>query len=99
MMTPDTKHMHRALELAEQGIGLVSPGALVGAVIVNNETVVGEGFYRYDEIEHAEIRALSKAGERAKGSTVYTTLEPCSHQGRTGPCARALIEAGVKRVV
>ena len=95
----DESYIRRTLELAEKGAGLTSPGAMVGAVIVKDDKVVGEGFYTYDGIRHAEILALERAGASARGSTVYTNLEPCSHQGRTPPCARALIEAGVGRVV
>src|SRR5579862_3995336 len=95
----DVTYMRRALDLAEKGAGLTSPGAMVGAVIVNNGSIVGEGFYTYDGVRHAEIIALEQAGAAAGGSTVYTSLEPCSHQGRTGPCANALIQAGVSRVV
>jgi diaminohydroxyphosphoribosylaminopyrimidine deaminase / 5-amino-6-(5-phosphoribosylamino)uracil reductase len=95
----DEIYIRRTLELAEKGAGLASPGAMVGAVIVKEGKVVGEGFYTYDGIRHAEIIALEQAGPAARGSTVYTNLEPCSHQGRTPPCARALIEAGVGRVV
>jgi diaminohydroxyphosphoribosylaminopyrimidine deaminase/5-amino-6-(5-phosphoribosylamino)uracil reductase len=95
----DLTYMHRALELAEQGAGLTSPGAMVGAVIVKSGSIVGEGFYTYDGVKHAEVIALEQAGLDAQGSTVYTSLEPCSHQGRTGPCANALIEARVARVV
>ena len=92
--------MQRALELAAQGIGQVSPGPLVGTVIVDDHgQIVGEGFYTYDGVRHAEIIALEQAGAAARGATVYTSLEPCSHQGRTGPCARALVDAGVARVV
>jgi len=87
------------MELAEKGAGLASPGAMVGAVIVKDGGVIGEGFYTYDGLRHAEVIALDQAGKGAKGATVYTSLEPCSHQGRTGPCAKALIEAGVRRVV
>jgi diaminohydroxyphosphoribosylaminopyrimidine deaminase/5-amino-6-(5-phosphoribosylamino)uracil reductase len=72
---------------------------MVGAVIVKDGGVIGEGFYTYDGLRHAEVIALDQAGKGAKGATVYTSLEPCSHQGRTGPCAKALIEAGVWRVV
>ncbi|HLQ79421.1 MAG TPA: bifunctional diaminohydroxyphosphoribosylaminopyrimidine deaminase/5-amino-6-(5-phosphoribosylamino)uracil reductase RibD [Terriglobia bacterium] len=89
----------RAIELAQQGVGLVSPGALVGAVIVNHGRTVGEGFYTWDGRDHAEVIALRQAGTAARGSTVYTSLEPCSHTGRTPPCAQALIDAGVARVV
>src|SRR5579883_1192398 len=72
---------------------------MVGAVIVKDGRVLGEGFYTYDGIQHAEVIALDQAGGAARGSTVYTNLEPCSHQGRTPPCAKALINAGVTRVV
>jgi diaminohydroxyphosphoribosylaminopyrimidine deaminase/5-amino-6-(5-phosphoribosylamino)uracil reductase len=95
----DESYIRRTFELAEQGAGLTSPGAMVGAVIVKDDKVVGEGFYTYDGIRHAEILALEQAGASARGSTIYTNLEPCSHQGRTPPCAKALIEAGVGRVV
>ena len=95
----DVTYMLRALELAEKGAGLTSPGAMVGAVVVKNDSIIGEGFYTYDGIRHAEIIALEQAGSGARGSTIYTSLEPCSHQGRTAPCANALIEARVARVV
>jgi diaminohydroxyphosphoribosylaminopyrimidine deaminase / 5-amino-6-(5-phosphoribosylamino)uracil reductase len=95
----DAAHMQRALELAEKGAALASPGAMVGAIIVKNGSVIGEGFYTHDGIRHAEIIALEQAGAEARGATVYASLEPCSHQGRTGPCAQALIDAGVERVV
>jgi len=95
----DLTYMQRALELAERGTGLTSPGAMVGAVVVKNGSIVGEGFYTYDGIRHAEVIALEQAGSAARGATIYTSLEPCSHQGRTGPCANALIEAGVARVI
>ncbi len=95
----DGNFISRSIELARQGVGLVSPGALVGAVVVKEGAVIGEGFYTYDGRDHAEVIALRKAGAAAKGSTVYTSLEPCSHTGRTPPCAQALIDAGVARVV
>src|SRR5437667_3280492 len=95
----DLVYMRRALDLADQGAGLTSPGAMVGAVIVKDGAVIGEGFYTWDGIRHAEIIALEQAGAAARGATVYTSLEPCSHQGRTPPCAKALIDAGVARVV
>lgn len=92
--------MQRALELAAQGIGLVSPGPLVGTVIVaDSGEIVGEGFYLYDRLKHAETLALEQAGERARGATAYVSLEPHAHQGRTPPCSEALIRAGIKRVV
>ena len=96
----DFRHLRRAFELAQQGFGLASPNPHVGAVIVNDEgTVVGEGFHAYAEIKHAEVLAIEQAGEKAKGATLYINLEPCSHQGRTGPCADAVLAAGIKRVV
>ncbi|MBI4472912.1 MAG: bifunctional diaminohydroxyphosphoribosylaminopyrimidine deaminase/5-amino-6-(5-phosphoribosylamino)uracil reductase RibD [Acidobacteria bacterium] len=91
--------IQRALELAEKGAGLASPGAMVGAVIEKDGKILGEGFYTYDGVRHAEILALEQAGAEARGATVYTSLEPCSHYGRTPPCAKALIDAGVARVV
>src|SRR5439155_3732016 len=95
----DETYIRRTLELAQNGRGLTSPGAMVGAVIVKDGRIVGEGFYTYDGIHHAEVIALGQAGDAARGATVYTNLEPCSHQGRTPPCAQALIEAGVAKVV
>ncbi|HET7185519.1 MAG TPA: bifunctional diaminohydroxyphosphoribosylaminopyrimidine deaminase/5-amino-6-(5-phosphoribosylamino)uracil reductase RibD [Terriglobales bacterium] len=101
MHTPDDERfIHRALGLARQGISLASPNPCVGAVIVDaGGTVVGEGAYTYDGLKHAEILALEQAGERARGATLCLNLEPCSHQGRTGPCADAVISAGIRRVV
>jgi len=96
---PDELWMERALSLAEKGVGLASPNPAIGCVLVKNNVVVGEGFHIYDNKDHAEIVALKQAGEQARGATVYITMEPCSHHGRTGPCADALIEAGVSRVV
>src|SRR5262249_26045772 len=95
----DSDYIRRTLELAQRGTGLVSPGAIVGAVVVKDGSVVGEGFYTYDGVDHAEVLALREAGAAARGATVYTSLEPCSHQGRTPPCAKTLIQAGVARVV
>jgi diaminohydroxyphosphoribosylaminopyrimidine deaminase/5-amino-6-(5-phosphoribosylamino)uracil reductase len=92
--------MRRALELAARGVGLVSPGPLVGCVIVNDrQQIVGEGFYVNDELKHAETIALEQAGAAASGGTAYISLEPHAHQGRTPPCTDALIKSGVKRVV
>ena len=91
--------MERALELARRGVGLAHPNPTVGAVIVKGGRVVGEGFHAYDARDHAEIVALKQAGERARGATMYVTLEPCCHEGRTGPCTKAVIAAGVSRVV
>ena len=95
----DEIYIRRTLDLAAQGLALTSPGAMVGAVIVKDDRIVGEGFYTYEGVRHAEVIALDQAGDTARGATVYTNLEPCSHQGRTPPCARALINAGVGRVV
>ena len=91
--------MDRALALARRGEGLTSPNPMVGAVLVRNNRVVGEGFHTYDGRKHAEILALESAGNQARGATLYVNLEPCCHQGRTGPCTNALIVAGVRRVV
>lgn len=92
--------MQRALELAARGIGLVSPGPLVGTVIVNaHGEIAGEGFYVFDQVKHAEAIALDQAGARAKAATAYVSLEPHAHYGRTAPCTDALIKAGIKRVV
>ncbi len=98
----DFTYIKLALELAAQGAGLVSPNPLVGCVVVKEGQVIGRGYHRYDELKHAEAWALEEAGQRTRGATVYVNLEPCAHQGegkRTPPCAKALIEAGVKRVV
>ena len=89
----------RHLALARRGEALASPNPMVGAVLVRNGRVVGEGFHTYDGLRHAEIIALETAGNAARGATLYINLEPCCNQGRTGPCTRALIAAGVKRVV
>jgi diaminohydroxyphosphoribosylaminopyrimidine deaminase/5-amino-6-(5-phosphoribosylamino)uracil reductase len=96
----DQKYMEEALELARNGVGLASPNPCVGAVVVDrNGEVVGRGSHTYDDLKHAEILALEEAGERARGATLYLNLEPCSHTGRTGPCADAVIQAGVKRII
>src|ERR1700679_605810 len=98
-MRSDEEYMRRALELARATVGLASPNPQVGCVLVRDCEIVGEGAHFYDERDHAEIVALRQAGELARGATAYVTLEPCSHHGRTGPCAEALIAAGVGRVV
>jgi len=95
----DERFMRRALELARATEGLASPNPQVGCVIIHNGEILGEGAHLYDARDHAEIVALRQAGDRACGATAYVTLEPCSHHGRTGPCADALIAAGVRRVV
>ncbi|WP_189467410.1 bifunctional diaminohydroxyphosphoribosylaminopyrimidine deaminase/5-amino-6-(5-phosphoribosylamino)uracil reductase RibD [Litchfieldella qijiaojingensis] len=91
--------MARALTLARRGLYTTDPNPRVGCVLVKNRRLVGEGFHARAGEPHAEIHALNDAGGAAKGATAYVTLEPCAHQGRTGPCAQALIDAGVKRVV
>jgi diaminohydroxyphosphoribosylaminopyrimidine deaminase / 5-amino-6-(5-phosphoribosylamino)uracil reductase len=96
----DARMMARALELAARGAGQVSPGPLVGCVIVDDAgEVVGEGFYLYERLKHAETLALEAAGARARGATAYVTLEPHAHTGRTPPCTDALVSAGAARVV
>ncbi|HKN61356.1 MAG TPA: bifunctional diaminohydroxyphosphoribosylaminopyrimidine deaminase/5-amino-6-(5-phosphoribosylamino)uracil reductase RibD [Candidatus Acidoferrales bacterium] len=95
----DEAWMARALELARRGVALAHPNPIVGAVLVKNGRAVGEGFHEYDKRDHAEIVALKQAGAKARGSTLYVTLEPCCRTGRTGPCSKAVIAAGVGRVV
>jgi diaminohydroxyphosphoribosylaminopyrimidine deaminase / 5-amino-6-(5-phosphoribosylamino)uracil reductase len=94
-----TRFMEHALELARKGAGLASPNPMVGCILVREGQIVGEGFHQYEKRDHAEIVALKSAGEKARGSTMYVTLEPCNHAGRTGPCTEAIIAAGVQRVV
>lgn len=92
--------MRRALELAARGLGATHPNPAVGCVLVDPEgTVVGEGYHPQAGMPHAEVYALRAAGQRAAGATAYVTLEPCNHYGRTPPCSRALVAAGVARVV
>lgn len=95
----DEKFMARALRLARSGVALASPNPMVGAVVVSGRRVVGEGLHTYAGVKHAEVLALERAGAKARGATLYVNLEPCCHVGRTGPCSRAVIAAGVKRVV
>ncbi|KOF57269.1 riboflavin biosynthesis protein RibD [Clostridium sp. DMHC 10] len=91
--------MKRALELAARGRGRVNPNPMVGAVIVKDGEIVGEGYHEYFGGNHAEINALNIAGKKAIGADIYVTLEPCSHFGKTPPCALALVKAGIKRVI
>jgi len=91
--------MEHALDLARKGVGLASPNPTVGCLIVKDGAILGEGFHQYDWKDHAEIVALKQAGDRARGATLYVTLEPCNHTGRTGPCTEAIITAGISRVV
>jgi len=95
----DEKFMKRALDLAIKAMGRTSPNPVVGCVIVKNEQIVGEGYHKKAGTPHAEVHALAAAGEQARDATAYITLEPCSHFGRTPPCAEALIRAGIKRAV
>jgi len=95
----DSAWLQVALELARKGRGQSSPNPMVGAVIVKDGEVVGRGYHVYTHLKHAEVLALEEAGDRARGATLYINLEPCSHQGRTPPCADALIAAGIARVV
>ncbi|TGE32454.1 bifunctional diaminohydroxyphosphoribosylaminopyrimidine deaminase/5-amino-6-(5-phosphoribosylamino)uracil reductase RibD [Desulfosporosinus sp. Sb-LF] len=95
----DERFMRRALELAVKSLGRTSPNPLVGCVIVKNNQIVGEGYHIKAGSAHAEVHALSAAGDQARGATAYVTLEPCSHFGRTPPCADALISAEINRVV
>jgi diaminohydroxyphosphoribosylaminopyrimidine deaminase/5-amino-6-(5-phosphoribosylamino)uracil reductase len=92
-------HFERALELAERGRDKTRDHPLVGAVVVRDGEIVGEGWYEYDAVRHAEAIALDEAGDAARGATLYVTLEPCSHHGRTPPCADAVVASGVTRVV
>ncbi len=95
----DLHFMQHALDLARKGVGLASPNPTVGCVIVKDGAILGEGFHQYEWRDHAEIVALKQAGDRAKGATLYVTLEPCNHTGRTGPCSEAIVKAGIARVV
>ena len=92
-------YMQRAIDLARRGEGLVSPNPLVGAVLVKEGRIIGEGYHRYDWLKHAESFALEMAGDDARGSSLFCSLEPCCHHGRTPPCTDALIEAGIARAV
>jgi len=97
--THDLHFMQHALDLARKGVGLASPNPTVGCVIVKDGAILAEGFHQYDARDHAEIIALKQAGDRARGGTLYVTLEPCNHAGRTGPCTEAILKAGIARVV
>jgi diaminohydroxyphosphoribosylaminopyrimidine deaminase/5-amino-6-(5-phosphoribosylamino)uracil reductase len=99
MARHDTEYMQRALRLAERGLYTTDPNPRVGCVIVKDDSIVGEGWHRRAGEPHAEILALQQAGAQAAGATVYVSLEPCSHHGKTPPCAAALVNAGVSRVI
>jgi diaminohydroxyphosphoribosylaminopyrimidine deaminase/5-amino-6-(5-phosphoribosylamino)uracil reductase len=101
MIAPDTvarEHMNRALELAQRGLWTTDPNPRVGCVIADGAQVIAEGWHERAGLPHAEAMALAAAGTRARGATAYVTLEPCSHRGRTPPCADALIAAGIRHV-
>ena len=95
----DLWHMRRALELAARGEGFVEPNPMVGCVIAQGAEIIGEGWHRRFGQPHAEVEALRMAGDRAAGATLYVTLEPCCHFGKTPPCTRAVLASGVRRVV
>ena len=99
MSKHDEQFMRRALELAGRGEGHVEPNPMVGCVVVNDGQIVGEGWHRAFGGPHAEVEALRAAGSRAEGATLYVTLEPCCHEGKTPPCTAAILSAGVRRVV
>ena len=99
-MLSDLDYMNRALDLAERGRGTTSPNPMVGAVIVREDgTIVGQGYHEQAGGPHAEVRALDEAGDLARGASLYCTLEPCCHVGRTGPCVERVAAAGIARVV
>ena len=95
----DLWHMRRALELAASGQGFVEPNPMVGCVIARGAEIIGEGWHRRFGGDHAEVEALRLAGSRAAGATLYVTLEPCCHIGKTPPCTGAILAAGIRRVV
>ena len=99
MASPHERYMEIALRLARRAIGRTSPNPAVGALIVRHGRIVGRGYHRFAGAPHAEVEALRRAGSRARGSTLYVTLEPCNHTGRTGPCCEAIIAAGISHVV
>ncbi|HEU0109196.1 MAG TPA: bifunctional diaminohydroxyphosphoribosylaminopyrimidine deaminase/5-amino-6-(5-phosphoribosylamino)uracil reductase RibD, partial [Vicinamibacteria bacterium] len=99
MAAKDPRWMARALELARRGLGETNPNPMVGCILVKSGRMVGRGWHGRAGGPHAEVQALRAAGRAARGATAYVTLEPCAHQGRTPPCARALLQAGVSRVV
>ena len=94
MSDDDTTYMRRALRLAARAAGRTSPNPMVGAVLVRGGKIVGEGYHHAAGEPHAEVNALAKAGDAARGATLYTTLEPCAHHGRTPPCVDAIVTGG-----
>ncbi|MCJ7774025.1 MAG: bifunctional diaminohydroxyphosphoribosylaminopyrimidine deaminase/5-amino-6-(5-phosphoribosylamino)uracil reductase RibD, partial [Desulfobacterales bacterium] len=95
----DQHFMKIALDVAQKGRGFTSPNPLVGAVVVQNDSVVGKGYHEVFGGAHAEINAIDDAGQLAKGATLYVTLEPCNHTGKTPPCTKRILESGIRRVV
>ena len=93
----DEKYMRMAIELAKKGAGAVNPNPMVGAVVVKNGKVIGEGYHKFFGGSHAEVYALEDAGKEAEGAAIYVTLEPCSHYGKTPPCAKKIIDMGIKK--
>ena len=93
----DKKYMRMAIELAKRGAGAVNPNPMVGAVVVKNGEVIGRGYHKFFGGPHAEVYALEEAGKEAEGATIYVTLEPCSHYGKTPPCAKKIIDMGIKK--
>jgi len=98
-MNNDFIYMNRAWELALKGFGQTSPNPMVGAVLVKSGKIIAEGYHHYCGADHAEVDALKKAGVKARGTTLYVTLEPCGHSGRTPPCTQAILKAGIKKVI
>jgi len=94
-----TQYMKQALALAKKGIGYTSPNPMVGAVVVKDDKIVGQGYHHAYGEAHAEVNALNNAGDQAKGATIYVTLEPCNHTGKTPPCTHAILESGIAKVV
>lgn len=98
-LTSDEQYMKKAIELAKKGVGKVNPNPLVGAVVVKNGEVIGTGFHEEYGKEHAEVNAINSCTQDVRGSTIYVTLEPCCHYGKTSPCTDLIIKSGIKRVV
>lgn len=98
-MDTDERFMKQALSLARRGLGSTSPNPVVGALVVKDGQIIGSGYHKRPGDPHAEIEALSKAGDGARGATLYVTLEPCNHYGRTAPCTKAILESGIRSVV
>ncbi len=98
-MIPDQHYMHLAIQQARRGLGRTSPNPCVGAVVVKDGSIISQGYHKEAGTPHAEVHALQKAGNGARGATIYVTLEPCNHTGRTPPCSHAILKSGIQRVV